>query len=68
MQEKNYKVGIIIPDFCDQRYLRDRDENIIADSEEKAIEIFTEKKIRNFFNDDEIRMVKSGQIKIGIIE
>ena len=34
----SYKVGVVVPGFCDQAYLRDRDEIISAASEESAIQ------------------------------
>jgi D-hexose-6-phosphate mutarotase len=64
-----YTIGIIIPTFCDQRYLRDRDLEIEADSEDEAIEKYkTEFAFKSFLNVDEIRAVKQGKIKIGIID
>lgn len=33
---KRYLVGVYVPSFCDQDYLRDRDETIQAESPEDA--------------------------------
>jgi hypothetical protein len=63
-----YTIGIIMPTFCDQEYLRARDMEVEADSEKEAIETYkTEFAFKRFLNEDEIRAVKSGRIKIGIV-
>lgn len=68
MKKRIYKVGIIIPSFCDQKYLRDRDREIEASSEDKAIEEFKEYAFKHYLNENERSAVRRGQIKIGIIE
>jgi hypothetical protein len=63
-----YKVGIIIPSFCDQKYLRDRDRDVIATSQEEAIQIYKEEyAFKYFLNDNEKKAVQRGEIKIEII-
>lgn len=46
MDEKHrlYKVGLVKEDFCDQRYLRDRDEEVLAETAEEAIQEFIKMK------------------------
>ena len=67
-ETKIYKIGLIMPSFCDQRYLRDRDKEIEANSEVNAIKKFKEYAFKHYLNSDERVAVERGQIKIGIIE
>lgn len=41
---KQYLVGVYNPSFCDQEYLRDRDEHIEAQDEIQARQIFINRK------------------------
>lgn len=75
MSNKTYKVGILIPKFCDQRYLRDRDEDIEANSEKEAIEIYKrDYAYKHYMNNKERYYCEHGiegefgKIEIGIIK
>lgn len=54
---KEVIVGLYIPDFCDQGYIRDRDERVLAKNEEEAKVIFRDLKY-TWLCDNEIRFIK----------
>lgn len=58
---KRYSVGVFIPSFCDQDYLRDRDETIFAESAEEAKETFLKWK-GGWLKPEERKFVKAEEL------
>lgn len=54
-------VGVDAPFFCDQQYIRDRDEKIFAQNVQEAIEIWLENH-KLWIRPDEVRLVKAKQV------
>jgi len=67
LERKYYRVGITIPTFCDQQYLRARDEEIYAKTGYEAIEVY-KTLYTDWLNEDEKKALKQGKIKIGVIK
>ena len=55
--EYEYRIGIYYPEFCDQPYLRDRDEWIQAESAPEALKIWLEGH-KHWIHPTERKMVK----------
>lgn len=53
-----YLVGVDAPTFCDQAYIRDRDEKIQAENASAAIKIWLENH-KHWIRPDEIHLVKA---------
>lgn len=58
---KYYLVGLDVPAFCDQPYLRDRDEVITAQSAEEAKAIWI-KNHEHWLRRDEVFYVKAKEV------
>jgi hypothetical protein len=52
-----YKVGVYLPSFCDQAYIRDRDLVIEAENEKEAISQWCVR-MKNWIREDEKHLVK----------
>lgn len=63
MAERTFLVGVVVPDFCDQAYLRDRDLKIHAQDESAAIQKFIEEYKGYWLRPEEfkfVRIIKEG--------
>ena len=54
-------VGVDAPTFCDQAYIRDRDEKIQAENAQAAIKIWLENH-KLWIRPDEVHLVKAKQV------
>ena len=55
-------VGVDAPFFCDQPYIRDRDEKIFALNAQEAIKIWLKNHI-HWIRPDEVRLVKAKHVE-----
>ena len=56
-----YLVGVDAPTFCDQVYIRDRDEKIQAENAQEAIKIWLQNHV-TWIRPDEVHLVKAKQV------